>query len=380
MNVAMFYHSLCSDWNHGNAHFLRGITWELKQRGHEVKVFEPEESWSLANLLRDHGDAPLAAFRGAYPGLESRRYRLAEFDLDEALGDADLAIVHEWNDPALVRRIGAHRKEIGGYRLLFHDTHHRSVSAPHEIAAYDLTGYDGVLAYGRAIADVYGKNRWASRVWVWHEAADTRVFRPLPNRQKLLDLVWIGNWGDKERAEELSEFLLRPAKALKLKAAVYGVRYPESALNALHDAGIEYRGWLANFRAPEIFASARATVHVPRRPYAELLPGIPTIRPFEALACAVPLVCAPWHDSENLFTPGEDYLIAHNGAEMASHLAMIYTQPERALDLARHGRQTVLERHSCGHRLDELLKIYQEIEASQPAGCAVNVSDTRIPP
>ena len=29
MRVVMFYHSLLSDWNHGNAHFLRGIVREL---------------------------------------------------------------------------------------------------------------------------------------------------------------------------------------------------------------------------------------------------------------------------------------------------------------------------------------------------------------
>ena len=33
-------------------------------------------------------------------------------------------------------------------------------------------------------------------------------------------------------------------------------------------------------------------MHVPRRPYVETLPGIPTIRPFEALACGTPVVAA----------------------------------------------------------------------------------------
>jgi len=39
VNIAFFYHSLLSDWNHGNAHFLRGTVWELKKRGHQVQVF-----------------------------------------------------------------------------------------------------------------------------------------------------------------------------------------------------------------------------------------------------------------------------------------------------------------------------------------------------
>ena len=71
MNIALFYHSLVSDWNHGNAHFLRGIAGELQRRGHTVRIFEPAGGWSLTNLLREHGQAPLEAFAKIYPGLRS---------------------------------------------------------------------------------------------------------------------------------------------------------------------------------------------------------------------------------------------------------------------------------------------------------------------
>lgn len=363
MKIALFYHSLLSDWNHGNAHFLRGVAWELLRRGHQVSVFEPAEGWSLTHLVREHGTQPVTEFRAVYPGLESRFYRPEESQLERLLDDVNLVLVHEWNDPELVRRIGAHRKAAGGYHLLFHDTHHRSVSEPKEMAAYDLSGYDGVLAYGKALGQVYAEKRWARRVWVWHEAADVRVFRPLPKREKMLDVVWIGNWGDGERDRELREFLVGPVKALRLKAAVYGVRYPAQALRALADAGIEYRGWLANFYAPEVFAQARVTVHVPRRYYSAVLPGIPTIRPFEALACRVPLVSAPWRDSENLFAPGSDFLIAEDGAEMTRHLRRLCADRETADALARRGRRTILQRHTCAHRVDQLLAICRQLEA-----------------
>jgi spore maturation protein CgeB len=361
MNIALFYHSLLSDWNHGNAHFLRGIARELQQRGHQVQIFEPARGWSLTNLLREHGDAPIAAFRRVYPRLRSTLYYLDDLQLEKILADIDLVLVHEWNDPELVRRIGAHHKAKGHYRLLFHDTHHRSVSEPQHLAAYDLSGYDGVLAYGKAIADVYLKQHWARRVWVWHEAADTRLFRPLPGRARRWDLVWIGNWGDGERDQELCEFLVGPVKRLKLKAALYGVRYPSRVIATLAAAGIEYHGWVANFRVPEIFASARVTVHVPRRYYAAVLPGIPTIRPFEALACAIPMVSAPWRDVENLFTPGADFLVAQDGAEMTRHLRTLCTDAAAAEALMRHGRQTVLQRHTCMRRVDELLAIERQL-------------------
>jgi spore maturation protein CgeB len=362
MQIALFYHSLVSDWNHGNAHFLRGIAWELKERGHEVRIYEPAGGWSLSHLLEEHGTRPIDDFHRAYAGFESIFYDAEKLDLDRALANADLVIVHEWNDPALVRKIGAQRKARGCYRLLFHDTHHKSVTEPASIAAYDLWGYDGVLAYGKAIAEIYRARGWARRAWVWHEAADARIFRPIENEAKEGDLVWIGNWGDEERTAELHEFLLEPVKALGLKARVYGVRYPAAALDALADAGIEYGGWLANFRVPEIFARFRATVHIHRRPYAEALPGIPTIRPFEALACGIPLICSPWRDTESLFTAGEDYLVARDGAEMKRHLGALLDDPEKARALAARGRRTVLERHTCAHRVDELLALCNEIE------------------
>ncbi len=354
MRIALFVHSLLSDWNHGNAHFLRGIGTELQSRGHEVLFFEPRDSWSLQNLVADHGEKALDGFRAAYPMLTSTRYD--QIDLDEALDGIDLVLVHEWNDHGLVRRIGEHRQR-NDYRLLFHDTHHRAVTAPEQMSGYDLSGYDGVLAFGRVIRDLYLERGWAERAWTWHEAADTRVFHPLEGQPCEGDLIWIGNWGDGERNAELHEFLITPARDLGLRTRVHGVRYPGEAKAALAGSGIEYAGWLPNDLVPHAFARFRVTVHVPRRPYVEALPGIPTIRPFEALACGIPLISAPWDDSEGLFTPGEDFLVAANGEEMKRRLRDVLHDPDLARHLSERGRRTILERHTCAHRIDELLAI-----------------------
>jgi spore maturation protein CgeB len=360
LQIVIFCHSLLSDWNHGNAHFLRGIATELLSRGHQVRIYEPKDAWSLQNLLAEHGEAAIAGFHAAYPQLDSICYDLKTLDLDQVLARANLVLVHEWNEPELVHLIGQHRQHRGDYRLLFHDTHHRSVTAPESMAAYDLTHYDGVLAFGSVIRDLYLCRGWAAPAWTWHEAADTRVFHPV-NSSVEGDLVWIGNWGDEERTAELHEFLIEPVKALKLTARVYGVRYPDSAQQALREAGIEYAGWLPNYQAPQIFGRFRVTVHVPRRPYAAALPGIPTIRPFEALACGIPLVSAPWEDSEGLFTAGKDFLVAHSGNEMQQHLKTLLTDAAMARELATHGLQTIRSRHTCAHRVDELLNIYAQL-------------------
>lgn len=361
LRVVMFYHSLISDWNHGNAHFLRGIVTELQARGHHVAVYEPHDGWSLQNLRKCHGQEAIDEFHSAYPHLHSTLYELDQLDLDEALADADLVIVHEWNDHELIARLGEHRARRGGYRLLFHDTHHRSVTDPQSMARYDLTWYDGVLAFGNVIRDIYLTNRWTRAAWTWHEAADVRVYRPLPVERKLGDLIWIGNWGDEERSAELREFLINPVKDRQLQAKVYGVRYPDDAIASLHKANIEYGGWIPASSVPRELSNYRLTVHVPRRPYIEQLPGIPTIRIFEALACGVPLVCSPWRDSEQLFTPGRDFLVAETGKAMKQHLRALLDNPNAARQLAEHGRQTILARHTCAHRVDELMSICRSL-------------------
>ncbi len=364
MKIVLFYHSLISDWNHGNAHFLRGVVGELLFRGHEVTVYEPADSWSVQNLLKEHGEEPIARFEAAYPALAgvSVPYALASLDLDAALTHADLVIVHEWSEHELVRRVGAHRGAGGEYHLLFHDTHHRAVSSPAEMSRYDLSNYDGVLAFGRVLRDLYLDCQWASRAWVWHEAADIRQFRPIASSRREGDLVWVGNWGDDERTNELHEFLLGPVARIGARARVHGVRYPDTAKAALARAGIAYAGWVANFDAPKVFSRFALTVHVPRRPYVKMLPGIPTIRVFEALACGIPLISAPWDDVEGLFTPGEDYLVARTGQEMEGHIRMLLADPRVAREIAAHGHRTLLSRHTCAHRVDELLDIVAELE------------------
>jgi spore maturation protein CgeB len=376
MRIVMFYHSLVSDWNHGNAHFLRGVASDLIARGVDVRIYEPANSWSRENLVRDHGSERITDFQRTYPMLLSVQYSGDDLDIDTALDGADLVLVHEWNDHGLVHRIGDHRARTDGYVLLFHDTHHRSVTDPGSMAAYDLRHYDGVLAFGEAVRDIYVRRGWSRRAWTWHEAADTRIFHPagpsresenpLPDgRSSEGDLVWIGNWGDDERTEELRTFLLEPARDLKLRAKVYGVRYPQHALDELGRAGIEYGGWLPNYEVPAAFAQYRTTVHIPRRPYATMLRGIPTIRPFEAMACGIPLVSAPWDDAEGLFRPGRDYLVARTGAEMRRHLRAILGDSAMALEFAQSGLETILARHTCAHRVDQLLHIHEQIAGGE---------------
>jgi spore maturation protein CgeB len=370
MRIIYFTHSLTSCWNHGNAHFLRGLLRELASRGHAVTSYEPEQAWSRQNLIAEHGELQVTRFRARFHQVDVRFY--GETAAVEAMLDgADLVVVHEWTAPETIAAIGAVRKRGGSFVLLFHDTHHRAVSDPSALRKVDLSGYDGVLAFASSLAEVYRRNGWGRRVFVLHEAADTRTFRPLEGEsdQKREGVVWIGNWGDGERSNEISTFLLEPAHEASLPIDVYGVRYPASALRQLAEHGARYLGWLPNIDVPKVFARYPMTVHIPRCFYAAQLPGTPTIRVFEALACGIPLICAPWEDSEHLFEPGADYLVAADKSEMRAHMRDLSNDPSLRASLARSGLERIRARHTCAHRADQLLAICAEI-ATPFAGVA----------
>jgi len=369
LTIALFSHSMVSDWNHGNAHFLRGLVRELVRLGHRVRCYEELGSWSLSNLMKHEGELAIEAvdaFRAAYPELDIRFYQSShpgfrQF-LQQELKGTDVVLLHEWNEPFVVNNV-LELKSKFDFVALLHDSHHRAFSHTAEILRFHLHLLDGVLAFGEAIRRIYADSIGVTHVWTFHEAADVSRFKPL-NRRKECDLVWIGNWGDDERTRQLHEFLIEPAATEpKRHFVVHGVRYPESALCELQEAGIEYRGYLPNLVSPEVYASSSVALHVPRQQYAEGLAGIPTIRVFEALACGVPLLCAPWEDAEGLFTPGEDYLIARDGMELKAELECLLADPLARRQIAEHGLKTIQERHTCEHRARQLISICEELAA-----------------
>jgi len=333
--------------------------------GHHVVVFEPECGWSIENLLQEPcGSASISQFQRLYPDLLIRTYAAEVAGNPEAwrdaLKDVDIVIVHEWNPPLLANALLELRKELR-YRMFFHDTHHRASSSPEQISLFGIDRFDGVVVFGEVLRKIYNDRFGMKRVWTLHEAADTSVFKPHPSATKRQDVVWIGNWGDDERSQEIREFLLRPAESMRGRIfTIYGVRYPEEARVALGAAGVRYGGYLPNLQAPRRYAESNITVHVPRQQYARQMSGIPTIRVFEALACGIPLVSAPWQDSEELFRKN-DFITVSSCSETRKALTHLLEAPDEAAELAQRGLETVLERHTCKHRAAQLSEICEEV-------------------
>jgi spore maturation protein CgeB len=368
IRFGIFAHSWISDWNHGNAHFLRGLARELQHLGHEVRCYEEYGSWSLTNLVQQEGaraEEAIEQFRREFPDLDVRLYQRDERLQDalrEELSGCDVVIVHEWNHPEVVNTVLELKHELQ-YRTLLHDTHHRAYTNPRELLRLQLHLFDGVLAFGEAVRRIYVDGFGIGRAWTFHEAADISNFWP-QDRVRSIDLLWVGNWGDEERTRELMEFFIEPAAELKgIRAVAYGVRYPEEGKAALANAGIDYRGYLPNLTAPVVYGESALSVHIPRRQYANGLSGIPTIRVFEALACGTPLISAPWNDTEGLFRAGLDYLVVSSGAETKSTMEWLLRDGPARRQIAANGRETILQRHSCAHRASELAAICEELNS-----------------
>lgn len=362
LSFRYFAHSWVSDWNHGNAHFLRGLAGELMRMGHHIRCYEQLGSWSLKNLMHHEGERAIDAiddFRRSYPQLDIHFYRsdagFREFAAEELRG-ADVVIIHEWNEPEIVNTILSFKRQYG-FRVLFHDTHHRAYTCPGEILKFHMHLFDGVLAFGDALRRIYTEGFGMNHAWTLHEAADVEMFQPMA-AEKEIDVLWIGNWGDEERSRELMEFLIEPAAALTgQRFVVHGVRYPEHGVQQLHQAGIDYRGYLPNLRSPKAYSQSAIALHVPRRQYTNGLTGVPTIRVFEALACGAPLLCSPWNDAESLFRPGQDYVCAPDGKAMRAEIQRLLHDDAARRQLAASGLETVRARHTCRHRAEQLVDI-----------------------
>jgi len=371
LRIAIFGQSLISDWNHGNAHFLRGLVRALQHLGHTVTFYEEAQNWSLANLIREQGPGAVAAFYAAFPGLTSTMYTLgdpAERDdwLRQVLAGADIVLVHEWNTPDLIRAIGRLGHEFPHLTTLFHDTHYRAYSEPETMRALGLEQYGAVFAFSPSIAAIYRRDFGLPRVYVVHEAADVDLFRPL-ERPVAQDVVFIGNWGDQDRNEQVRQYFFAPSAALPdLRFALYGVRYDAEVRALMRTCyRIDYRGWVANYRTPEVYAASKMSLHIPREQYSNALYGTPTIRVFEVLACGRPLISLPWPDTDHLFTAGADYLVVETPREMVEAIAWLAHDPAARARIGAQARATILARHTCLHRTQQILDIVAELRSAR---------------
>jgi spore maturation protein CgeB len=210
------------------------------------------------------------------------------------------------------------------------------------------------LAGSRRLQRRFAAQGWQARACTWHAAADVRIFKPLPDPAAAAgDLLLCADWEPGLALPMLEEYLIAPVRRLGLRAAVYGVGFPVAARRALSDAGIQYAGWRPTFDLPSVYAQYRVVLHLPSA--SQTAAGAPSSRVFEALACGRPLLSAAWDDDDQLLQPGRDFALARDAAELTTWLRALLGDANLAHALASQGRRTILARHTCSHRVDQLL-------------------------
>jgi spore maturation protein CgeB len=329
--------SVTSSWGNGHATNYRGLVGALERRGHDVLFLERDVAWYAAN--RDF-DAPWV---GLYSSLDDLRDRFAA-----DVRSADLVIHGSY-----VAHVSRWLAETAEGVLAFYDLDTPVTLArlergeceylPRELVPrYDIyLSFTGGPTLGR-LERRYG----AKRARPFYCLVDPACYRPLCTERRYA-LGYIGTY-DRERQRTLSRLLVKPARRLPEEHfVVAGPPYPPELKWPANVERIEH---VAPGAHAQFYARQRLTLNATRREMA-VAGWSPSVRLFEAAACAVPVVTDVWPGLSDFFRPGEEILEASSPEDVMQALSLGDGEL-RAIGLA--ARERVLHEHTADHRASQL--------------------------
>ncbi len=335
--------SLSSSWGNGHATTYRSILKALAARGHDILFLERDVPWYASERdLTEPGYCGLAFYRDL-DGLAAH---------DAAIAAADAVIIGSYVPDGIA--VGARVQRVARGAKAFYD-----IDTPVTLAALDrgecsylsaalIPGYDLYLSFtgGPTLRRLEGRYG-APMARALYCCVDPALYRPRDDPTRW-DLTYLGTYSP-DRQPVLDRLLLEPARrAPHLRFAVAGPQYPA---DIDWPANVERFEHVSPPDHPEFYGSGRFTLNVTR---ADMVRAgwSPSVRLFEAAACATPVISDRWAGLEALFEPDRDILLAES-AEAA--LAILTTLPdERRRAIARQARQAVLGAHTAAHRAAEL--------------------------
>jgi spore maturation protein CgeB len=336
--------SITSSWGNGHATTFRGLLRELNERGHDVLFLERDVPWYAEN--RDLPAPPFCRTElyADFPELK-RRFR-AE------IRSADLVIVGsyvpegvpvgEWVT-SVARGVTAFYDIDTPVTLAKLENGDQEYLSPELIARYQL-----YLSFsGGPILDRLEQVYHSPMARPFYCSFDPSLYYPEAQEVRW-DLGYMGTYSD-DRQPPLERLMLEPAR-----------RHPDSRFvvaGPLYPTAIE---WPANVRRIEhlppaehraFYNSQRFTLNITRA--AMIRAGYsPSVRLFEAAACAVPIISDYWDGLESLFTPGKEILVARSPDDTLRYLRDL-TDAERQ-EIGHRARARVLGTHTAAHRAVEL--------------------------
>jgi spore maturation protein CgeB len=348
MNIVILGLSITSSWGNGHATTYRGLVRELEARGHNLLFLERDVPWYARN--RDLPNPPYGRTElySDLPDLKSR--------FTDEVRDADFVIVGsyvpegvavgEWAT-GLARGVTAFYDIDTPVTLAKLERGDTEYLAPHLIPRYNLylsfTGGPTLDHIERKYGSPAARALYCSVDPALYYPDDSSGWEP-----RSWDLGYMGTYSD-DRQPPLDRLMLEPARRwAEGRFVVAGPQYPEHIEWPRNVARIEHLP-PAEHRA--FYNSQRFTLNITR---ADMVRAgySPSVRLFEAAACAVPIISDHWEGLDTLFAPDTEILIARTPEDTARYLREIPEEERSAI--GNRARQRVLAHHTAAHRAAEL--------------------------
>jgi spore maturation protein CgeB len=344
LNIVIIGLSITSSWGNGHATTYRGLVRELVKRGHAVQFLERNVPWYAQN--RDLPDPPFGR-TSLYASFEELTDRFTS-----EVRNADLVIVGSYVPEGAAVGTWVQREARGATAFYDIDTPvtlaklargDHDYLEPSQIARYDLyLSFTGGPTLARLERE-YG----SPCARVLYCSVDPELYYPQPE-PVVWDLGYMGTYSD-DRQPTLNALLIEPARAWAAgRFTVAGPQYPSSVRWPVN---VEYTPHLPPSEHRAFYNRQRYTLNVTR---ADMIASgySPSVRLFEAAACATPIISDRWRGIETLLVPGREILLASRATEVLDMLRNL--SEEERIAIGRRARARVLAEHTASHRAEQL--------------------------
>ncbi|MGA1875673.1 MAG: glycosyltransferase [bacterium] len=346
--------SITSSWGNGHATTYRSLVRELAARGHQVLFLERNVPWYAAN--RDLA-APPYGQTILYAGLRELKERFGQ-----AIREADLVMVGSYVPEGIA--VGRWVTKTAGGITCFYDidtpvTVARLEKGDCEYLSLDLVPrYHLYLSFtGGPILERLDHHFGSPCVRPLYCSVDPELYYPQKGKVTW-HLGYMGTYCD-DRQPMLNRLMLEPARRWpKGRFAIAGPLYPATITWPSNIERIEH---LPPAQHCRFYNKQKFTLNLTR--VCMVQAGYsPSVRLFEAAACATPIISDYWDGLETLFEPGKEILVARTPEHILAYLHDIPEGERQAIGLRARGR--IMAEHTAGHRAVQLESYIREMQTA----------------
>jgi len=335
MKLVVLGLSLSSSWGNGHATTYRALLSAFAARGHDILFLERDVPWyASARDLPDPDFCRLAY----YAAPEQLVKWQAEIE------QADAVIIGSYV-PDGIAVIDMVRRWARGATAFYDIDTPVTMRALEEgrcdfLAARQIAQLDAYLSFtGGPTLECIEALHGSPMARALYCSADTARYHPVPVPTRW-DLSYLGTYSP-DRQPVLDRLLLEPARrAPERRFVVAGSQYPDDIVWPANVQRIEH---LPPADHPAFYCASRFTLNVTRADMVEA-GWSPSVRLFEAAACATPIIGDVWDGIEDIFVPGREIGLVRDADEV---LALLETDAA-AMGAAAHAR--LLREHSAERR------------------------------